>query len=111
MIVLGLTGDVGMGKSTCAQLLLQQGFPVVDTDELAHQVVEPGQPALAEIQSHFGSNVLHADGTLNRESLAQLVFSDAAARKRLEEILHPRIRERWRQQLEQWRAEGRPAGA
>jgi len=108
MKVLGLTGGVGMGKSASAQLLRARGVPVVDTDDLAREVVEPGQPALAEVQDIFGPGIVGPDGQLRREELARLVFADAAARKRLEDILHPRIRALWRAQLEVWRKEGRP---
>ncbi len=104
MKVCGLTGGVGMGKSTAAQFLRQHGAQVVDTDELARQLVEPGQPALMEIQTAFGKSVVAPDGRLRRDALAQIVFSDPAARKRLEAILHPRIRERWLAQIEAWRA-------
>ena len=108
MKVLGLTGGVGMGKSASAQLLRARNVQVVDTDDLARQVVEPGQPALAEIQQAFGADIAGPDGQLRREELARRVFSDPAARKRLEDILHPRIRTLWRAQIEAWRAEGRP---
>jgi len=108
MKVLGLTGGVGMGKSTSAQLLRERGVPVVDTDDLARQVVEPGQPGLAEVQQAFGAEIIGVDGHLRREELARRVFADPAARKRLEDILHPRIRALWRAQVETWRQEGRP---
>jgi len=106
MIVLGLTGGVGMGKSTCAQLLRQRSMCVVDTDDLARVVVEPGQPALGEIRNKFGAETIRPDGSLERSVLAQIVFSNAAARKELEGILHPRIRELWYQQIQSWRREG-----
>jgi dephospho-CoA kinase len=108
MKVLGLTGGVGMGKSASAQLLRSHGVPVVDTDDLARQVVEPGQPALAEVQAAFGPEVVGPDSHLRRDELARLVFADPGARKRLEDILHPRIRALWRAQVETWRAEGHP---
>ena len=108
MLILGLTGGVGMGKSACAKLLEERLFPVVDTDESARRVVEPGQPALEEVQAEFGGQVVAPDGTLRRGELARLVFSDHAARAKLEGILHPRIRERWRSQVEFWRAESHP---
>ena len=108
MKVVGLTGGVGMGKSASAQLLRARGAAVVDTDDLARQVVEPGQPALAEIREAFGAEILGPDGRLRRDELARRVFADAAARTRLEAILHPRIRALWRAQVEIWRAEGRP---
>jgi dephospho-CoA kinase len=106
--VLGLTGGAGMGKSASAQLLRARGVPVVDTDDLARQVVAPGQAALAEVRSAFGQEMVGPDGQLRREELAQRVFADPAARKRLEEILHPRIRALWRAQVDAWRGEGRP---
>ena len=105
MKVCGLTGGVGMGKSTAAQLLRQHGAQVVDTDELARQFVQPGQLALMEIQTVFGKGMVAPDGQLCRDELAQLVFTDPAARKKLEAILHPRIRERWLVQIESWRKE------
>ena len=106
MKIYGLTGGVGMGKSTAAGFFLQHGFRVVDTDEIARQLVQPGQAALAEIQSVFGGNLLAADGRLKRDELARVVFACEADRKKLEAILHPRIRECWLAQLETWRKEG-----
>lgn len=97
-----------MGKSTAAQMIQQLGVAVVDTDELARQVVQPGTPALQEILQIFGPKVLRADGQLHREELACIVFADAPARKRLEDILHPRIRDLWRAQVETWRGQGVP---
>jgi dephospho-CoA kinase len=107
MKVCGLTGGVGMGKSTAAQFLRVRGAQVVDADELARQLVQPGQPALAEIQTEFGKKVVAPEGRLRRDELARIVFADAAARKKLETILHPRIRERWLAQFEIWRRESR----
>ncbi|MCX6895640.1 MAG: dephospho-CoA kinase [Verrucomicrobia bacterium] len=109
MKVYGLTGGIGMGKSTAAGFLHERGIPVVDTDELARQLVQPGQPALAEITAAFGAEILSAAGELRREELARLVFADAAARKRLEAILHPRIRDRWLAQIVEWRTAGSAA--
>ena len=108
MKVCGLTGGVGMGKSTAAGFLLAHGVRVVDTDELARQLVEPGQPALAEIQSQFGPDSITANGELDRAALARRVFADPSARAQLEAILHPRIREAWLARLENWRAENCP---
>jgi dephospho-CoA kinase len=96
-----------MGKSTAAQFLRSRGAQVVDTDELARQLVQPGQPALAEIQTEFGRKIIAPDGRLRREELAEIIFADAAARKKLEAILHPRIREHWLAQVEIWRREDR----
>lgn len=108
MKVCGLTGGVGMGKSTAAGFLRTHGARVVDTDDLAHQLVQPGEPALAEIQNQFGNIVIAADGRLRRAELARIVFADAAARKKLEAIVHPKIRERWLAQIEIWRGQNCP---
>ena len=107
MKVCGLTGGVGMGKSTAAEFLRARGAQVVDADELARQLVQPDQPALAEIQTEFGKKVIAPDGRLRRDELARIVFADAAAREKLEAILHPRIGERWLAQIETWRGENR----
>jgi len=107
MKVYGLTGGIGMGKSVSDQLLRERGVAVTDTDAIARQIVEPGQPALAEIQRQFGRDIVGGDGQLRRNELASRVFGDAAARKKLEEILHPQIRAIWRGQVESWLAEGR----
>src|SRR5688500_10711588 len=96
MLLIGLTGGIGMGKSTVAEYLSRSGESVVDTDVLARELVAPGQPALAEISRDFGEKVLAADGSLDRSALARIVFQDEAHRKRLEAILHPRIRVAWK---------------
>jgi dephospho-CoA kinase len=107
MKVCGLTGGVGMGKSTAAQFLRERGAQIMDTDELARQLVQSGQPALMEIQAVFGKSIVAPDGRLRRDELAQIVFTDPDARKKLEAILHPRIRKRWLAQIETWRGENR----
>jgi dephospho-CoA kinase len=89
--VIGLTGGIGSGKSTVARILRELGAPVVDADDLARRVVEPGRPAYDDIVSEFGPGVLAADGTLDRKRLADIVFADADKRKRLQQITHPRI--------------------
>ena len=106
MKIIGLTGGVGMGKTTAADLLRERGVRVVDTDEIARQITAPGQPALAEIRAALGDEFFAADGALLRAALAEKVFSDAPARRRLEAILHPRIRVLWQEQVARWRAEG-----
>jgi dephospho-CoA kinase len=108
MIVVGLTGGIGMGKSAAADLLRERGLPVVDTDLIARQLAEPGQPALVEIKNAFGPEIIAPDGRLRRDELARRVFASAPALKKLEDILHPRIRTIWMAQIESWRAEGRP---
>lgn len=91
--LVGLTGGIGTGKSTVAAIMREQGVPVIDADALARQVVEPGLPAHAEIAAAW-PQVVAADGRIDRPRLAALVFSDPAAKARLEAITHPRIRER-----------------
>lgn len=91
MLVIGLTGGIGSGKSTVAELFARRGAPIIDTDLIARELVEPGQAALAEIRSAFGDQVLDARGHLDRRRLRSIVFNDEAQRRRLEAILHPRI--------------------
>jgi dephospho-CoA kinase len=110
MKLLGLTGGVGMGKSACAELLRKRHIPVIDTDQLARDIVEPGQPALAEVEVALGGDLIGLDGRLRRDLLARKVFGDPSARRKLESILHPRIRQLWQQQVKAWRASPLPLG-
>ncbi len=89
----GLTGGIASGKSLVAGMFADRGVPVIDTDVIAREVVRPGEPALADIEREFGPDVLAADGTLDRRHLRELVFADDDKRRRLEAILHPRIRD------------------
>ncbi|AOU98995.1 dephospho-CoA kinase [Acidihalobacter yilgarnensis] len=89
---IGLTGGIGCGKSTVAARFAAHGIPIIDSDRIARELVEPGQPALAAITQAFGADLLHADGRLDRRALRLRIFGDAGARSRLEAILHPRIR-------------------
>lgn len=91
MLRIGLTGGIGSGKSTVANLFAARGVPVIDADVIARELVEPGQPALADIVAAFGADMLDAQGRLDRARLRALVFDDPSQRKRLEAILHPRI--------------------
>jgi dephospho-CoA kinase len=93
VLVIALTGGIGSGKSAVASHLETLNVPVIDADLLAHQLVKPGSPALLEIQTTFGDDLVDANGTLNRSALRKIVFDDPGQRKRLEGILHPRIRE------------------
>lgn len=99
MLVVGLTGGIGSGKSEAAALFAARGVPVIDTDAIAHALVAPGQLALQAIAKAFGTEVLQADGTLNRAWMRQRIFGDPAARQTLEHILHPLIREEVQQSL------------
>jgi dephospho-CoA kinase len=91
VLLVGLTGGIGAGKSTVAQLLTERGAIVLDADQVARDVVEPGQPALQRIVERFGADVLDADGRLDRPALAAKAFADDESRKALEEITHPAI--------------------
>lgn len=91
---IGLTGGIGSGKSTVSALLAARGAVVVDADRIAREVVEPGTPGLAQVVESFGDDVLTADGALDRPALAAVVFSDPAARARLDGIVHPLVRAR-----------------
>ena len=110
MIRLGLTGGVGMGKSTASQFLNDLGFKVADTDDIARKLVEPGKPALKDIVKAFGKEVLQDNGELNRKKAAEIVFSDDSKRLKLEEILHPLIRENWELRLNEWSLENEKLG-
>ena len=87
-----LTGGIASGKSTVAELFAALGVPVIDTDVIAREVVEPGQPALAEVIAAFGTGVLDASGRIDRPRMRERIFADPDARRRLEAILHPAIR-------------------
>jgi dephospho-CoA kinase len=99
MLVIGLTGGIGSGKSTVARMFVDLGVPVIDMDQVARQVVEPGQPVLNQIAREFGANVLDTDGRLNRRKLRELIFDSAEKRRRLETILHPLIRQETQRQI------------
>ena len=92
MLVIGLTGGIGSGKTMVSDRFARLGVPVIDTDLLARELVEPGQPALTEIMTDFGPDCLDNEGRLHRGRLRERVFADPAGRRRLEAILHPRIR-------------------
>ena len=92
MLTVGLTGGIGSGKSTVAQRFIELGVPVIDADDIAHFLVEPGKPALQRIIGEFGSDMLSVDGKLNRSLLRKIVFDNPSQRKVLEAILHPLIR-------------------
>ena len=93
-----LTGGIASGKSTVADLFVSHGAALIDTDLIAREVVEPGRPALARVVDAFGPSILGSDGRLDRSRLRGLIFSDAAARRTLEAILHPAIREEMERQ-------------
>ncbi len=92
MLTVTLTGGIGSGKTTVSRQFERLGVPVVDTDLLARELVEPGQIALDEICQHFGRQILNQDGSLNRAELRSVIFNAPKERKKLEQILHPKIR-------------------
>lgn len=92
MVVVGLTGGIGSGKSTVSAMLAARGAVIVDADVLARQVVEPGGPAYAGVVERFGPDVVRPDGTLDRPALAELVFSDPAALADLNALTHPAVK-------------------
>ncbi|REB06568.1 dephospho-CoA kinase [Sporosarcina sp. BI001-red] len=91
-MIIGLTGSIASGKSTVANLLKDRGYPVVDADEIARLVVEPGSPVLKEIETIFGAGVIRDDGSMNRAVMGQLIFGDDKKREQLNAIIHPAIR-------------------
>lgn len=94
MFLIGLTGGIASGKSTVARLLQAKGARVIDADVVAREVVEPGTEGLRKVTETFGSGVLNPDGTLSREALAKVAFSDNNKRLQLEALLHPLIKQR-----------------
>jgi len=97
---IGLTGGIASGKSTVADMFAELGVPIIDTDIIAHELVQPGQPALDEIRRRFGDEVIDANGELDRTAMRKRVFSDEGARLDLEAILHPRIGAETRRQVD-----------
>jgi dephospho-CoA kinase len=91
MLLVGLTGGIGSGKSTVAAMLAERGAVVVDADDLARRAVEEGTPGFDQVVDAFGNTVLREDGSLDREGLARVVFRDPDARRRLEAIIHPEV--------------------
>ena len=103
MLLVGLTGGIGTGKSTVARMLEKRGAVVFDADVLARQAVAPGTPGFDQVAERFGPNVLAPGGGLDREALASIVFSDPAARRDLEGIVHPEVRRMFAEGCEEYR--------
>lgn len=91
MLVVAVTGGIGSGKSTIADLFKAKGIPVIDTDFVARELVQPGQPLLQRIIAEFGSEYLGLDGQLDRKALRKRIFTDSHARDKLESLMHPAI--------------------
>ncbi|WP_020620603.1 dephospho-CoA kinase [Paenibacillus daejeonensis] len=102
---IGLTGGIACGKSTVAAMLVARGAALVDADQVAREVVMPGEPALAAVIRQFGQGVRAPDDTLDRQALGKLVFGDRDKLKQLEAILHPAIRERMQARLQHYEEE------
>jgi dephospho-CoA kinase len=107
MLVVGLTGGIGSGKSTVARMLEERGAAVLDADEFARQAVDPGTPGFERVAAAFGPDVLAADGSLDRAALAELVFRDEEARHTLEGIVHPEVMRRFLAAVDRYRGTGR----
>jgi dephospho-CoA kinase len=103
-LIIGLTGGIGCGKSTVASLFARYGAGIIDTDLISHQLTQGGGAAIPAIRAAFGDCYIAEDGAMNRNKMRALVFSDAAARQRLEHILHPMILEQAKWQLLQLQA-------
>ncbi|MDQ0298597.1 dephospho-CoA kinase [Salibacterium salarium] len=93
-MIIGLTGGIASGKSLVSTELEQYGYPVIDADQIAREVAEPGELAYEQIVEHFGNEILELDGSLNRKKLGTLIFSDSEKRQILNQIMHPAIRKR-----------------
>jgi dephospho-CoA kinase len=104
MLIVGLTGGIGAGKSTVARLLAEHGADVIDVDGLGRKVLEPGGKAEAGVAAEFGRDVLAQDGSIDRAALAKVAFADAAALARLTAISHPAINEELAERLQQVRS-------
>lgn len=105
-MIIGLTGSIASGKSTVSAMLKEKGYPIVDADEIARLVVEPGTPVIQEIEEAFGREVIREDGSLHRENLGALIFGDEEKRKKLNGIIHPAIRAEMLKQKETHLANG-----
>lgn len=106
--VIGLTGGIGSGKTTVSDFLKKQHIPVIDTDIIARQVVEPNSVGLKKIVEKFGTAILNHDGSLNRTLLREKIFNDTQAKTALESILHPLIQIETRQQIQRYRKQVQP---
>jgi len=106
MLVLGLTGNFGSGKTTVSQILAELGAVVINADELGHELLQPNTRTYREVVAAFGESILRQSGEIDRQKLGQLVFADPAALNKLNRIMHPRIYEIVRQKIEEHRQAG-----
>ncbi len=105
-MIIGLTGSIASGKSTVSRMLKELGYPIVDADLVARQVVEPDSETLQKINEAFDASVILPDGTLDRKKVGDLIFNDPESRKRLNDIIHPAIRKEMLRQRAAYVAEG-----
>jgi dephospho-CoA kinase len=106
MLRLGLTGGIASGKSAVAAMLREMGFPILDSDALAHKLIEPGEAAYDEVVREFGPSITGADGRVDRAKLAAIVFADRAKLDRLNAMIHPRVEAALVHQFEEWERNG-----
>lgn len=104
MLRIGLTGGIGTGKSAACRIFAELGAPVIDADQISREVVAPGEPVLNAIAVLFGDSALNADGSLNRSRVRERIFAEPALRQQLENLLHPLIKQRMREQAQACRA-------
>lgn len=100
-LVIGLTGGIGSGKTIVAKLFANLGIDIIDTDQIAHNIVQPGSDLLHQIVAHFGQQILNVDGSLNRQQMRKIIFQDSHAKHWLEQLLHPIIYRHMYQQIQQ----------
>lgn len=106
MKAIAITGSIATGKSTVSKYLIQQGYPVIDTDIISRVVVEKGTVGLERLKENFGEDIIQADGTLNRKALGNIVFNDEASKEKLNQILHPLISKESKERMATYKEEG-----
>lgn len=106
MKAIAITGSIATGKSTVSKYLIQQGYPVIDTDIISRIVVEKGTVGLERLKENFGEGIIQEDGTLNRKALSNIVFNDAASKEKLNQILHPLISKESKERMAAYKEEG-----
>lgn len=106
MLTIGLTGGIGSGKTTVTKILAELGAPIIDADKVGHAIYAPGGPAYADMIAAFGNGILADDRTIDRSKLGPIVFTDPAALKRLNSIVHPKMYARMREMIDAMRAAG-----
>jgi dephospho-CoA kinase len=105
MKIVGLTGNIASGKTEVAKIFKELGAKIIDADRIAREVVELGEPAWQEIVDEFGSNILNSDGSINRRKLGEIIFNDDTRREHLNRITHPRIMNKIKEAIDQYKKE------